>query len=226
MIERISGKLVAKEIGHIVVDCGGLGYGIDVPLPLFYEAGPLGSSAELHIHTYVREDQLRLFGFQSLGQLRAFKVLIGISGVGPKVALAILSTLSIGLIKEAVEENQPRVFEQVPGIGKRTAEKILVELKGKLAKLPSASGEEPSEITGATVASQELEGMRSDLLSALVNLGYKEKQVQSIVSSVLSENPEAEFAEVVRLALAKLQSGAGQASGATKKTAKQLNTLF
>ena len=136
-IERLSGKLVASVATGIILDVNGVGYGLEIPLSLMSQLPALGDNMDVWTYSYIKEDCIRLFGFESYQDRYTFEVLIGLNGVGPKVALALLSHLQLQAIHQAVLD-QAYIFESVPGVGKRLAEKIIVELKSKLKKLESA----------------------------------------------------------------------------------------
>ena len=146
-IERLSGKLVASVATGIIIDVKGVGYGLEIPLSLMSQLPSLNEEMDVWVYSYIKEDAIRLFGFESYQDRYAFEVLIGLNGVGPKVALALLSHLQLQAIHQAVLLDQSYVFESVPGVGKRLAEKIIVELKSKLKKLESA-GEIKSTFSG------------------------------------------------------------------------------
>lgn len=205
MIEKLSGQLIAKYPTGVVIDVNGVGYGVEVPLSLLCELPPVGSRLELWIHTYVREDAIRLFGFASVEDRFAFNTLLEVSGVGPKVALAILSTLTISALRQAVMQQNTSLLEVVPGIGTRTAEKILVELKNKLKKLQGPevtlnrtlkleqngrdfdletsgiAGSSSPAIAAKRIEAQDDEIVYRDVCSALENLGFKERDIMPVL---------------------------------------------
>jgi Holliday junction DNA helicase RuvA len=235
MIEYLRGKLKGRLPTGAIVDVAGVGYGVDLPLNVLCDLPPLDSEVEFWIHTRVREDSFRLYGFKYRDDRRAFEVLLQIGGIGPKVAMAILSTMSVGRLKMIVEAGQVESFEAVPGIGKRTAEKILVELKSRLDRLPSTRYEpEFGEIAADRLASNNfedtsLEEINEDLNLALANLGYKDKEIQSTLKKV-GGHPEAkDFSAKLKLALHYLRGGPatkqrGDQDGKAKPV--PLDTLF
>jgi Holliday junction DNA helicase RuvA len=163
MIGRIAGNLIEKNPPQVVVECSGLGYEVDVPMSTFYNLPGLGERVVLLTHMVVREDAQLLYGFASGGERAAFRELIKISGVGPRTALSVLSGLSVSDLAQAVTLQEAHRLIQVPGIGKKTAERLLLELKGKLG----ADLERPSNTPESAV---------SDVLKALTALGYSEKE--------------------------------------------------
>lgn len=221
MIARLIGRKAAVLPTGIILDVNGVGYFLELPLSTLCQLPDSDEPLTLYTHTYLRQDMLKLYGFSSLAQKNAFEILISLSGIGPKVALAILSTLSLNALKQAARSQNQHAFEAVPGIGKRLAEKILVELKPKLAKLedshlvgatPSAHGAEQAQNGGQPelLAEGEIMAYRDqlldDVLSALLNLGFKEKVVTPVVTALIDENPEFKFEQLVRQALIALAS--------------------
>lgn len=188
MIGHLKGRLAAKHPPQVVVDVGGVGYEVDVPMSTFYNLPATGESVTLHTHLVVREDAHTLYGFGTLDERTAFRQLIRISGVGARTALAVLSGLSVADLAQAVATQEAARLTKVPGIGKKTAERLLLELKGKLAEaLPGAGG--------------RAEGAAADILNALVALGYSEKEALAATKGLA---PGVTVAEGIRLALKSL----------------------
>jgi Holliday junction DNA helicase RuvA len=173
MIGRIAGVLLEKNPPQILVDANGVGYEIEVPMSTFYNLPAIGQSVSLHVHMVVREDAQLLFGFGSEDERRAFRQLIRISGVGARIALALLSGLSVAELVQAVALQESARLVKVPGIGKKTAERLLLELKGKLG----------DELSG-TVAGERTLPARSDVINALLGLGYSDKEAQGAVKAL------------------------------------------
>jgi holliday junction DNA helicase RuvA len=185
MIGRLVGRLVSKHPPQVVVDVAGVGYEVDVPMSTFFNLPATGETVTLHTHLAVREDAHVLYGFGSVEERAAFRRLIRISGVGARTALALLSGLSVADLAHAVAEQDAARLTKVPGIGKKTAERLLLELKGKLAEHPSgAPGAAP--------------GVGTDVLNALVALGYSEKEALAAVKSL---PPGVAVADGIRAAL-------------------------
>ena len=173
MIGRLTGTLLEKSPPQVLVDCHGVGYEVDVPMSTFYNLPALGEPVSLLTHLAVREDAHQLFGFASEQERSAFRQLIRISGVGARTALSILSGLSVADLAQAITLQESARLVKVPGIGKKTAERLLLELKGKLgAELPSASG------GGAQTDTQR------DIEQALLALGYSEKEAQAALKGL------------------------------------------
>lgn len=164
MIGRLHGKLLEKNPPQILIDVSGVGYEVDVPMSTFCNLPEVGGELTLHTHFVVREDAELLYGFATLAERAVFRALIKISGVGPKIALALLSGITVDQLKDAVDRGDTGLLTKVPGIGKKTAERLVLELKGKLAG------------TGAATAAVPTSGARADVAAALIALGYSERE--------------------------------------------------
>jgi Holliday junction DNA helicase RuvA len=182
VIGRLSGKLVAKNPPQVLLEVGGVGYEVDVPMSTFFSLPATGDSVTLHTHLLVREDAHVLYGFATLEERTAFRRLIRISGVGARTALAVLSGLSVAELAQAVTLQDSARLTKVPGIGKKTAERLLLELKGKL------SDAEARPAGGST----------NDVLNALVGLGYSEKEALAAIKGLA---PGLALSEGIRAAL-------------------------
>lgn len=199
MIAWLSGILrLHEEPGALVIDVGGVGYAVTVPVGVAGDKS-IGDAVELHIYTQVREDQLSLYGFEDLAQKASFNALIGVSKVGPKLAVNVLSGVTPGELAQAVESGDNRRLLAISGVGKRLAERLIVELRGKLelgvhSVAPSQSGGRGRE--SATFR---------DLRSALANLQYRPKEVEAIVSDLAVSDADAAFDELLRKALGVLR---------------------
>jgi Holliday junction DNA helicase RuvA len=196
MIARLRGTLVDKHPSRIVVDVGGVGYDVQIPLSTFYPLGEPGSNVELRVHTHVREDILALFGFATALEHDLFERLISINGVGPKLALAVLSGIEPAELIRAVRGQDVARLTKIPGVGKKTAERIGLELKDRLPDVPEGQARPPVE-----------DERRSDLLSALVNLGYQRAGVEKALDGVLAEAPQGTFEESLKAVLKALSRG-------------------
>jgi Holliday junction DNA helicase RuvA len=192
MIARLSGTVLEKHPMRVVVDVGGVGYDVHVPLSSFSAIGEPGTTLALRVHTHVREDALMLFGFTSQTELTVFERLIAVSGIGPRLALAVLSGLPPGELVSAITRSDVSRLTRIPGIGKKTAERIVLELKDKLA---AAVPGDPAPAAA---------GPREDLLSALVNLGYHRPTAEKAVDDVLKSVPDQEFEAALRATLKRL----------------------
>lgn len=165
VIASLRGKLISKEPENLIVDVGGVGYSIQVPLTLFSSLPEENRDVFLYIHTHVREDAIQLYGFQTADEKRIFTTLIGISGIGPKVALNILSTIPPDNFHNAINSEDVDILCRVPGLGKKTAHRLILELKGKLPSIK-----------------EKKDTIYDDTLSALVNLGYKKNIAQEALN--------------------------------------------
>ena len=177
MIAHISGTLAQKIPGEVVIDVAGVGYQIFIPLNVFYRLPEIGAPLSLQIYTHVREDALQLFGFQDLGDKQLFLLLLGVSGIGPKLAVNILSGIATDELSRALKEGDQVRLMAIPGVGRKLAERMIVELKDKFATL-APTGPESAKIEGGSQ-------LLSDAVSALVNLGYKRPEAEKIVREVL-----------------------------------------
>ena len=190
MIAALRGKLLEKHPNRVILDVGGVGYDVQVPLSTFYSIGDAGGDVSLRVRTHVREDAIALYGFLTALELDLFDRLIAISGIGPKVALAVLSGIEAGELVRAVRGQDVARLRRIPGVGKKTAERIGLELKDKLPSAPSAGD--------AAVAGGDL---RDDVISALVNLGYQRASAEKAVDAELKKSPDAPFENLLRGAL-------------------------
>ena len=196
MIAHLHGRIHDKQPNRVIVDVNGVGYDVSVPLSTFYGLGSVGADIALRIHTHVREDLLALYGFATRLEQDLFERLIGISGIGPKLALSVLSGIEPDDLVRAIEQTDVARLTSIPGVGKKTSERIVLELKDRLPKtLPS---ERP---VGGGVGAPVL---RDDLLSALINLGYHRPLAERSVESALKATPSADFEQVLRRALREL----------------------
>jgi holliday junction DNA helicase RuvA len=193
LIAHLRGKLLSKKASHVVIEAAGVGYGVSIPVSTFYDLGDVGSDTALHIYTHIREDALALFGFRTEQEKSLFEKLIGVSGVGPKLAITILSGLETGDLIQAIQKSNVERLVHIPGVGKKTAERLIVDLKDKLAKLvlEETSGREKS------VAPAE-GGVEDDVLSALVNLGYARPAAENALKDTRGENPGGDFELLLR----------------------------
>lgn len=194
MIAHLKGIVQSKGINQLIVDVNGVGYQVRVSLNTFYELPPEGMEVEIHIHTHLREDQLSLFGFLSVEEKTLFQNLIRVNGVGPKLAMTLLSGLSPYQIIEAVAGENAAALRTIPGIGQKVSEKIVIDLKGKV-HLPAKSG------TKATASHSY-----DEVLSALTHLGYTPAQAQRSLGT-LDWSKGLSLPEALRLSLKNLAKG-------------------
>jgi Holliday junction DNA helicase RuvA len=193
VIAHLSGTLLEKHVQRLVVDVGGVGYDVHVPLSTYYAVGETGARVTLRIHTHVREDALQLFGFSSSLELQLFEKLLSVNGIGPKVALAVLSGIEPAALIRAIRQSDVGRLTTIPGVGKKTAERLVVELRDRLPKTDTV---EPSDLSGGD--------LRGDVLSALANLGYQRAAADKAVDKVLRRNETREFEPLLREVLKEL----------------------
>ena len=190
MIGRLKGTLAEKSPSRIVLDVGGVGYDVLVPLSTFYGLGEPGSEVVLRVHTHVREDVIALYGFGSPLEQDLFERLISISGIGPKLALAVLSGIDPAELVRAIRTQDVARLTRIPGVGKKTAERIGLELKDRMPHAgPAGTAAEPPD-SG--------DERRADLVSALTNLGYNRQVAEKAIDAVVKATPDATFEQLLR----------------------------
>jgi len=192
VIAQVRGRLVRKEPQEAIVDVGGVGYRVSIPLSTFYRIGEAGDEVTLLTHTHVREDTLALFGFLTSGEQALFERLIAVSGVGPKLALSILSGIEAPDLVAALRSSDVARLTRIPGVGKKTAERLVLELKDKVQGLAATEEAAPA---GPPSAAKE------DLVSALVHLGYSRPEAERGVDRALEQNATGRFEDLLRLSL-------------------------
>jgi Holliday junction DNA helicase RuvA len=197
MIAFLTGRLIEKHPNRVIVDVGGVGYDVQVPLSTFYALGDSGANVALRVHTHVREDALALFGFATPLELALFERLIAISGIGPRLALAVLSGIEPAELVRAVRGQDLARLTAIPGVGKKTAERISMELKHRLT--PALEAE-----AGAVPAPAAEPSMSTDVLSALLNLGYQRGPAEKAIAAVVASRPDASVEQCLREALGAL----------------------
>jgi holliday junction DNA helicase RuvA len=195
VIAQLSGQLGHKLPGEIVVDVGGVGYQVFIPLSVFYRLPEVGMPVTLQIHTHVREDALQLFGFHDHAEKQVFLMLTGVSGIGPKLALTILSGIPVDDLARALRESDQVRLVAIPGVGKKLAERMIVELKDKFAALGPFTIESPKPAAGSQ--------LMQDAVSALVNLGYKKPEAEKHVREALNSG-EQSLEDVLKEALRRI----------------------
>lgn len=194
MIARLAGTLVEKTPGRVVVDTNGVGYDVQVPLSTFYVIGEEGGAIALRVYTHVREDVIALYGFATSLEQGLFERLISISGVGPKLALAVLSGMEPPDLVRAIKAQDVARLTSIPGIGRKTAERIGLELKDRLPQTLQAAAD-------AAKPPAPEDQLRGDLLSALLNLGYPRPAAEKTIEKALKEAPAARFEDALRAVL-------------------------
>ena len=196
MIARLSGTLLEKAPNSVIIDNGGIGYEVTVPLSTYYALPEKNEKVSLHIYTHVREDALMLFGFHALLEKEIFLLLFSVSGIGPKLATNILSGMGPEDLLDAIASGDSRRIQSIPGVGKKIAERISLELKDKASRL---KGEQQPQ-TPSFVPRKE-EGVKEDAVSALVNLGYSGKLAKEAVDRATSGATDMTLESLIKSAL-------------------------
>lgn len=192
MIAHLRGRLIAKHPNQAIVEAGGVGYDVTISVPTFSDLPNVGADVSLYVHTHVREDALALFGFLRGEEKQLFEKLIGVSGIGPKLAITILSGMEAGAMVGAIRGNDIARLTRIPGIGKKTAERMVLELRDKLAAFAEAPAVTPPG------------GMDEDVISALLNLGYQRPVAERALAAVKNGGGSQNFDTLFRGALAQL----------------------
>jgi len=205
VIARLRGELLERGLQEVVVDAGGVGYGVHVTLNTLAALGPQGSEVDLHIHTQVREDAITLFGFATRAEREAFRRLIAVSGVGPKLARSVLSTYTPAELAGALHTGDLKRLSRVPGVGKRTAERLVVELRDAFADQSSTGS--PLGAGALSLAGRKDDHARAlaDLESALGHLGYRGAQLKRALAAAEPQAKNLSLEELLRLSLSSLQ---------------------
>jgi Holliday junction DNA helicase RuvA len=201
VIAHLTGKLFQKQPNSVIVEVAGVGYELIVPLSTFYDLGEPGADVALRVYTYVREDALQLYGFRTDREKKLFLMLTSVSGIGPKLAITALSGLSADELILAIRSNNLARLVAIPGVGRKTAERLIVELREKVNQFA------PSELdTQAQTPDAGGKGsaLRDDLISALVNLGYQKAAAERAVGAAVKEEPGAAFEGALKRALRSL----------------------
>jgi len=197
MIAFLRGRLVSKSPNQAIVECSGVGYDANISVATFAALPPEGAEARLHIHTHVREDQIALFGFAEPQEKRLFEKLLTISGIGPKLAITVLSGIDAARLVGAIRAGDHATLTKIPGIGKKTAERVVLELKDKLDDMAAAAPVGAAAVTHYGQAGD-------DALSALINLGYPRPVAQKAIETALAKDAKAanDFELLFRAAMA------------------------
>jgi Holliday junction DNA helicase RuvA len=204
MIAHLSGTLLSKHATSVILDVAGVGYEVTIPLSTFYELEDAGSKVQLRIYTHVREDALQLYGFKSTRERELFLRLISVSGIGPKLGITLLSGMSADEIIASIRTNNLARLTLVPGIGRKTAERLVIELRDKVASLSSPELKEELGPESGSPAVYSEDSMRSDALSALLNLGYQRSSAEKAVTAAINEGGDLSVESILRNSLRKL----------------------
>jgi Holliday junction DNA helicase RuvA len=185
LIAYLSGKLISKQPNSVILDVNGVGYEINIPLSTFYELGDLDTNVALRVHTHVREDALLLYGFRTSTEKDLFLKLTSVSGIGPKLALTALSGMPAQELVNAIRSNDLAKLTAIPGVGRKTAERLIIELRDKMASISAGTDAEQSAIPRKMTPEDAL---KDDIISALVNLGWQKNVAEKAVTATLSED--------------------------------------
>lgn len=185
MIARLKGRLLEKEPHQVLIDVGGVGYRVSIPLSTLYALPSDGEEVTLRVHMHVREDHLALFGFYTRDEQDLFEKLIEISGIGPRLALAILSGLPAGDLVTAIADGDAARLRAIPGVGPKTADRVVLELRDRVRRMQKTREEQAGDARGSGRSAGR--SVRHDVVSALVNLGYRENQAETAVRRALAE---------------------------------------
>ena len=210
MIAHLSGTLLSKQATSVILDVSGVGYEVSIPLSTFYELEDAGSTIQLRIYTHVREDALQLYGFKTARERELFLRLISVSGIGPKLGITLLSGMSADEMISSIRTNNLAKLTLIPGVGRKTAERLVMELRDKVASLSAEVEEDLGTKTDAAAVPTE-DSMRADALSALLNLGYQRNAAEKAVTAAMSETPDVSVESILRSSLRKLAKGKRQA---------------
>jgi Holliday junction DNA helicase RuvA len=201
VIFALEGKIVSKSPVEVVVDVGGINYLVNIPVTVYEKLGEVGANVKLYTYLIVREEEIYLYGFSSVEERDFFKLLISVSGIGPKMAQAIMSGMSVDELKNSIIRGDVSSLVSIPGVGKKTAERVVVELRDKIAKIEFAG--KPLEF----ISSDQVE-VRNEALLALISLGFSRQSAEKAIRAVLKENEKMEFTveELVKQALRHITS--------------------
>ena len=192
MIAHLRGRLLSKAPNRVIIEAGGVGYEVSIPVSTFYELGEIGADTSLYVYTHVREDAFSLFGFRTDREKSLFEKLLGVAGVGPRLAITILSGLELDDLISAVRKGDVARLVCVPGVGRKTAERLIVDLREKLAKF---AVEEPEHRPAPAAQPGTVE---DDVLSALMNLGYARAAAEGALREARAGSPDGEFEDWLR----------------------------
>jgi Holliday junction DNA helicase RuvA len=206
MIAHLSGTLLAKHANTVILDVGGVGYEVTIPLSTFYDLEDVGANVALRIYTHVREEALQLFGFKTARERELFMRLISVSGIGPKLGVTMLSGMSADEIIASIRTNNLARLTSIPGVGRKTAERLVIELRDKIAALSSpALEEEFGAKVGASPSTED--AVRDDALSALLNLEYPKASAEKAITAAMQEGGDLSVEIILRRALRLLAKG-------------------
>ncbi len=204
MIAHLSGTLLSKQATSVILDVSGVGYEVTIPISTFYDLEDVGSTVQLRIYTHVREDALQLYGFKTARERELFLKIISVSGIGPKLGITLLSGMSADEMIASIRTNNLARLTLIPGVGRKTAERLIMELREKVADLSSAQLEEELGAKPEAGAESTEDTVRADALSALLNLGYQRSGAEKSIDAALGEGGDITVESVLRRSLKKL----------------------
>ena len=204
MIAHLNGTLLSKQATSVIVDVGGVGYEVTIPLSTFYDLEDVNSAVQLRIYTHVREDTLQLYGFKTARERDLFLKIISVSGIGPKLGITLLSGMSADEMIASIRTNNLARLTLIPGVGRKTAERLIMELREKVAELSSAQLEEEFGAKPEVSSEPTEDSVRADALSALLNLGYQRSGAEKAIDSALGEGGDITVESILRRTLKKL----------------------
>jgi len=204
MIAHLSGTLLSKQATSVIVDVSGVGYEVTIPLSTFYDLEDAGSNVQLRIYTHVREDTLQLFGFKTARERELFLKIITVTGIGPKLGITLLSGMNADELIASIRTNNLARLTLIPGVGRKTAERLIMELREKVAELSSAQLEEEFGAKPEVSAESNEDTVRADALSALLNLGYQRSGAEKAIDGALGEGGDITVESILRRSLKKL----------------------
>lgn len=207
MIAYLSGKLLEKQANTVIVEVGGVGYEVTIPLSTFYELGEEGAEVSLRIYTHVREDALQLFGFKSERERQLYLKLISVQGIGAKSGISMLSGMSADEIVTAIRTDNLARLTSIPGVGKKTAERLVIELRDKLNEFTAQSALERAASGTSAQAEAPADAVYDDALSALVNLGYQRNAAEKALKQAIKDGTEISVQKLLRKSLQLLAKG-------------------
>lgn len=187
MIAHLSGTLLSKQPNSVIVDVGGVGYELIIPVSTFYELEDTGTNTQLRVYTHVREEALQLYGFKTARERELFLQIISVTGIGPKIAITLLSGMNANEIIASIRTNNLARLTSIPGVGRKTAERLVVELRDKITALSSPALEEEFAAEGGQRPGSSPDAMRDDALSALLNLGYQKTAAEKAIKAAIDE---------------------------------------
>src|SRR6185503_1826020 len=205
MIAHLSGTLLSKNPNSVIVDVSGVGYEVNIPVSTFYDLEDTGSNVKLRIYTHVKEDALQLYGFKTARERELFINFISVSGIGPKIGIALLSGMSADELIASIKTNNLARLTLIPGVGKKTAERLIVDLREKMTALSNAEVEE-SGVRPILAEESTEDSVRSQALSGLMNLGYQRSAAEKAIDAALSEGGDISVESILKRSLRKLGS--------------------